>query len=114
MLRGAPAAGKQGHKEIGDDFFKHIAAQPNLVHVVLEDLGICQVDVAARLVDAPGVVTDSRAPERYLRLVSAACGVLGPGEATLESWGDTAEVLTAYETFGFAIVERLDGWSLDL
>jgi hypothetical protein len=113
-LFGEVYRGMWGHKEIGDDFAKRVAAQPNLTHVVLDELGICRVDIAGRLIDAPGIVAAARTPERYLRLVSAGCAVLGPGEATIESWGDTADVLTLYETFGFAVVERLDGWTLDL
>lgn len=103
-----------GHNEIGDDFAEEVAAQPNLVDVVLEDVGICRVDPAARLIDGPGVVTQARTTSRYVRLLSAACAVLGSEEATIESWGDTPETLAAYRVFGFTVVERLEGWSLDL
>ena len=106
--------GVWGHKEIGEDFAERVAAQPNLTHVVLDDVGICRIDRDARVIDGPGVAPGARTLERYLRLVLAACAVLGPGEATIESWGDSPEVLAAYQTLGFAIAERLDGWSLDL
>jgi hypothetical protein len=106
--------GVWGHKEIGDDFAERVAAQPHLVHVVLDGVGISRIDPAARLIDGPGVSTDARTLVRYVRLVSAACAVLGPGEATIESWGDSPDVLAAYEALGFAVAERLDGWSLDL
>ena len=106
--------GVWGHKEIGEDFAERLAAQPHLVHVVLDDVGICRIDPAARVIDGPGVAPGARTLEGYLRLVLAACAVLGLGEATIESWGDSPEVLAAYQTLGFAIVERLDGWSLDL
>jgi hypothetical protein len=106
--------GVWGHKEIGGDFAERVAAQPQLTHVVLDDSGICRIDRVARLIDGPGVSPEARAAEQYLRLLSAACAVLGSGEATIESWGDTPDVLALYETFGFAVVERLEGWSLDL
>lgn len=106
--------GVWGHKEVGYEFAEGVAAQPHLVHVVLDEVGICRIDPVARVIDAPGVGTDARTLGRYLRLISAACAVLGPGEATIESWGDSPEVLAAYEALGFAVAERLDGWSLDL
>ena len=40
--------------------------------------------------------------------------LLGPGPADLDSWGDSEEVLEAYEDLGFDVVERVQGWELVL
>jgi hypothetical protein len=103
-----------GHKEIDPAFADRVAAAPDVVHVVLEDVGICRVDTGACVIDAPGVVPGARTTDHYLRLLAGACATIGSGEAILESWGDAPEVLSAYEALGFGLVERLDGWSLDL
>lgn len=106
--------GLWGHKQVGAEFAAYLGSGAQLRHVVLDGVGVCRVDMQERLVDGPGVVPDHRTPERYLRLLSAACAELGPGPASLVSWGDPPERLASYETLGFEVVERLDGWSLDL
>jgi hypothetical protein len=46
--------------------------------------------------------------------VLGAAALLGPGPASLESWGDAPETIAAYEELGFRVVERLQGWRLRL
>lgn len=44
----------------------------------------------------------------------AACALLGPGPAELESWGDEPAVLAGYRQAGLVDIERVDGWELVL
>jgi len=77
-------------------------------------VGLCRVFPAGRLIDGPGVLPDGRSPDAYASLLVSGCTVLGPGPADLDSWGDSDEVLEAYEDLGFDIVERIQGWELAL
>ncbi len=43
-----------------------------------------------------------------------AASLLGPGPASIESWGDAPETITAYETLGFRVEETQQGWRLRL
>jgi len=79
-----------------------------------EPIGLCRVFVSERLVDAPGVIPGARARQGYLRLLSGACALLGPGPIDLDSWGDAEETLESYAALGFAPVEHIDGWELRL
>ena len=106
--------GLWGHKQVAAD-----AAPPdNAIVIGLYDddepIGLCRVFVSARLVDGPGVAAGARAPHNYLRLLSGACALLGPGPIDLDSWGDTEETLECYANLGFAPVEQLGGWELEL
>jgi hypothetical protein len=49
-------------------------------------------------------------PDAYVRLLLGACTELGPGAVDLDSWGDDAAVISAYEDAGFSVVERVRGW----
>lgn len=77
--------------------------------------GICEVDSEAQWIDGPGVVPWLRTPDRFARLVRGAATYLRPGEpVVLETWGDAASTLAAYESLGFTIVHSVSGWELDL
>lgn len=103
-----------GHKLLEHEAAVAFAERPELIHLVLGEIGLCRVDTSARLIDAPGVVAEERSTDRYVELVLAAGFVLGGGHAELESWGDRAETLAAYEALGFSVVERLQGFELPL
>lgn len=77
-------------------------------------VGICEVDTARRRIVDPGVRRGLRTPDRYARLVCGASAGLGPGPATLETWGDSEETLAAYGELGFAPAEYVPGWQLNL
>jgi hypothetical protein len=79
-----------------------------------ESIGLCAVFPDERLVDGPGVRTDRRETDAYARLLLGACAELGPGPIDLDSWGDDPAVIAAYEELGFAAVERVQGWELQL
>jgi hypothetical protein len=107
-------AGLWGHWRPDRELVEQSAARAGLHHLLLGDVGLCRVDEAAREIDAPGLAAEARSPERYARLVLGAAALLGPGPASLESWGDAPETIAAYEELGFRVVERLQGWRLRL
>ena len=106
--------GLWGHKQVVRERFDALAVRADLVHVVLDEIGVCRFEPADRLIDGPGVVTDARDPAVYARLVIGACAVLGEGPADLDSWGDAPDVLAAYRALGFDVIEQLDGYELTL
>lgn len=103
-------AGLWGHKLVSP------LAQPpdGAVVVGVPVVGLCRVFPAERLIDAPGVLPEGREPDAYASLLVAACTVLGAGPADLDSWGDADETIEAYEDLGFDVVERVQGWELEL
>jgi hypothetical protein len=84
------------------------------LHEGTEWIGVCEVDEGRRRIVAPGVRQGFRTPDRYARLVRGAAARLGSDPLTLETWGDSDETLVAYEKLGFAMVEYVPGWRLDL
>jgi len=107
--------GLWGHKLVSED------AEPPAEAVILAlhderetPVGLCTVYPTDRLVDGPGVLPHARATAAYTRLLLGACERLGTGPVDLDSWGDCAEVIEAYEEVGFEIVERTAGWQLPL
>jgi hypothetical protein len=99
-------SGLWGHKHV-----PHLAQPPeDAVVVGVPVTGLCRVWPAQRLIDAPGILPEARSPDAYASLLLYACAVLGPGPADLESWGDSDEVLEAYEDLGFDVVKQSAGW----
>jgi hypothetical protein len=78
-------------------------------------VGICQVDLIQRWIDAPGVHPLLRTPERSAELVRGAAAYLPRNRpVTLETWGESGRTLEAYRALGFEVIERLPGWELRL
>ena len=77
-------------------------------------VGICEYDAEARLIGSPGVIPELRAPDRFARLVRGAAARIATCPLTLETWGDSDEVIAAYEQLGFRLVEYIPGWELEL
>ena len=103
-------SGLWGHKLVSP-----LALPPDDAVVVgVPVVGLCRVFPAERLVDGPGVLPDGRSPDAYASLLVSACTVLGVGPADLDSWGDADETIEAYEDLGFDVVERVQGWELEL
>jgi hypothetical protein len=103
-------AGLWGHKHVSP-----LALPPEGAVVVgVPVVGLCRVWVEQRLVDGPGVLPEGRSADAYASLLLSACKVLGEGPADLDSWGDSEDVLEAYEDLGFDVVERVQGWELEL
>lgn len=106
--------GLWGHKHVPAD------AQPPERAVVLglyegpDPKGLCSIFPEDRLIDGPGVVRDVRTPENYARLLLAACALLGSGPIDVDTWGDDTAVIDAYVEHGFAIVDEVCGWELQL
>ena len=107
---GRAYTGLWGHKQVAPD------ARPPLDAVVVgvPVIGLCRVWPETRLIDAPGVLPEAREPDAYASLLLHACAILGEGPADLESWGDADETIEAYEDLGFDVVERVQGWQLEL
>ncbi len=106
--------GLWGHWRPDPDAVARSVGRTDLHHLVLGDDGLCRVDMADRAIDAPGVAPEARSPERYAQLVLGACALLGPGPATIESWGDPSATIAAYEALGFRVEDRLQGWRRSL
>jgi hypothetical protein len=103
-------SGLWGHKYVSP-----LAEPPESAVVVgLPVVGLCRVFPAERLIDGPGVLPEGRSADAYASLLVAACAVLDAGPADLDSWGDAEETIEAYEDLGFDIVERVQGWELEL
>jgi len=77
-------------------------------------VGICKFDAEAGLIGCPGVISELRAPDRYARLVRGAVARIENRPVTLETRGDSDEVIAAYEQLGFRLVEYVPGWELEL
>jgi len=77
-------------------------------------VGLCRVWPGDRLVDQPGVVPERRGSEATLRLLAAACALLGPGPDDVDTWGEDPETLAACAALGFAVTEQQSGWELRL
>jgi len=111
-LQSACFAGVWGHAEPEDP------PDPETVFVGLREsgalVGICAVDLAERWIDGPGLLPGHRSAGRFAQLVQAAATLLGHGPAFLESWGDEAETVAAYEALGFELVDYVSGWELRL
>jgi hypothetical protein len=103
-------SGLWGHKHVSP------LAEPSegAVVVGVPVVGLCRVFPADRLIDGPGVLPEGREPDAYASLLVSACAVLGAGPADLDSWGDADETIEAYEDLGFDVVERVQGWELEL
>jgi hypothetical protein len=102
--------GLWGHKHVSP-----LAVPPDGVVVVgVPVVGLCRVFVTERLIDGPGVLPEGRSPDAYASLLLSACKMLGDGPADLDSWGDSDDVIDAYEDLGFDVVERVQGWELEL
>lgn len=88
------------------------------VVLCLEDdgrpVGLCRVWPEDRVVDQPGVVPERRGLEPSLRLLGAACALLGEGPADLDTWGESPDVLQGCARLGFAVTQQQQGWELRL
>jgi hypothetical protein len=108
-------AGQWGHKWV--DPARPLPGDGSVVLCLSEDgvpIGLCRVWPDQRLVDQPGVVPERRGTTRTLRLLGAACALLGPGPVDVDSWGESSQVLEACGRLGFAVTEQRRGWELRL
>jgi hypothetical protein len=108
-------AGQWGHAWV--DPARPLPTDGSVVLCLSEDdvpVGLCRVWPDERLVDQPGIVPERREPARTLRLLGAACALLGPGPVDVDSWGESPEVLAACGSLGFAVTEQRRGWELRL
>ena len=108
-------AGQWGHKWV--DPTQSLPADGSVVLCLHEDglpIGLCRVWPDHRLVDQPGVVPERREAKHTLRLLGAACALLGPGPVDVDSWGESAPILEACGQLGFVVTQQQPGWELRL
>ncbi len=108
-------AGMWGHKWVARP--QSLPTDGSVVLCLHEDgvpIGLCRVRPDLRLVDQPGVVPERREARHSLRLLGAACALLGPGPVDVDTWGESPKTLEAYGRMGFVVTERLRGWELRL
>lgn len=114
-LLGEAFAGMWGHKWVDRD--QSLPTDGSVVLCLTEDgeaIGLCRVWPDLRLVDQPGVVPARREAAHTLRLLGAACALLGPGPVDVNTWGESAQTLDACRRLGFVVTEQLPGWELRL
>ena len=77
--------------------------------------GVCRVDPATGLIDAPGVVPAYRADlSGYEALLRAALSFVDAPSAAVESWGEGPERLAVCERLGLTTAEYTPGWEFVL
>ncbi|MGN6793175.1 MAG: hypothetical protein ACTHJW_12400 [Streptosporangiaceae bacterium] len=77
--------------------------------------GVCRVDPATGLIDAPGIVPAYRAElSGYEALLRAALGLVSAPSAAVESWGEGPERLAVCERLGLTTADYTPGWELVL
>ena len=110
-LQSACYRGVWGHREPTEP-------DPDATFVGLHEdsawVGICEFDADAGLIGCPGVIPALRAPDRYARLVRGAAARIENRALVLQTWGDSDEVIAAYEKLGFRLAEYIPGWELEL
>jgi hypothetical protein len=77
--------------------------------------GVCRVDPATGLIDAPGVVPAYRADlSGYEALLRAAFSFVDAPSAAVESWGEGPERLAVCERLGLTTAKYTPGWEFVL
>jgi hypothetical protein len=77
--------------------------------------GVCRVDPASGLVDAPGVVPAYRSDiSAYEELLTAALALVAAPTVAVESWGEGPERLAVCERLGLVTAEYTPGWEFVL
>ena len=77
--------------------------------------GICRVDQAAGLIDAPGVLPAYRADlSGYEALLRAAAALVDAPNVAVESWGEGPERVAVCERLGLTTAEYTPGWEFVL
>ena len=79
-----------------------------------EVVGLCRVDPRDGLIDAPGLAPGYREPDGYRRLLAAALAAVSGPEASIESWGEPAELTAVAQSMGLTTAEYVQGWEADL
>lgn len=73
--------------------------------------GVCRVDPAAGMIDAPGVPPDYRGDlSGYQALLKAAAALADAPDVAVESWGEGPERVAVCERLGLTTAEYTAGW----
>jgi hypothetical protein len=92
----------------------HLTAEGGVTLQLVERgaiVGLCRV-TEDRHVDDIGLVPGARKPARYRRMLAGACGYLGPGPVTVDSWGQEPSTIAAWKSLGFTVTESYRGWEV--
>jgi hypothetical protein len=77
--------------------------------------GVCRVDPAAGLIDAPGVPLDYRGDlSGYEALLRSAAALVDAPDVAVESWGEGPERVAVCERLGLTTAEYTAGWEFVL
>ena len=80
-----------------------------------ETAGVCRVDPAAGLIDAPGVLPAYRGDlSGYEALLRAAAALVDAPKVAVESWGEGPERVAVCARLGLTTAEYTPGWELVL
>jgi hypothetical protein len=117
-LWAAAFRGQWGHKTPPPDQWP-FDLPPETVTLCLrrqgEIAGVCRVDTAAGLIDAPGVLPAYRADlSVYEVLLRAGAALVDTPTIAVESWGEGPERLAVCERLGLTTAEYTPGWELVL
>jgi hypothetical protein len=77
-------------------------------------IGVCRIEPASGLIDAPGVVPAHREAAAYQALLEAALAAARTPSVTVESWGDSPERVTVCERLGLTTAKYVPGWQFAL
>jgi hypothetical protein len=77
-------------------------------------IGVCRVEPASGLIDAPGLVRAHREAAGYQALLEAALAAARTASVTVESWGDSPGRVAVCERLGLTTAEYVPGWQFML
>jgi hypothetical protein len=117
-LWAAAYCGQWGHKTPSPDQWP-LDLPPGTVTLCLRRdaaiAGVCRVDPAEGLIDAPGVVAAHRGDMfGYEDLLTAAMALADAPSVAVESWGEGPERTAVCERVGLATAEYTGGWEFVL
>ena len=117
-LWAAAFRGQWGHKTLSPDQWPFDLPSGTVTLSLRRDgtiAGVCRVDPATGLIDAPGVVPAYRADlSGYEALLRAALALVDGPSAAVESWGEGPERLAVCERLGLTTAEYRPGWEFVL
>jgi len=77
-------------------------------------IGVCRIEPASGLIDAPGLVPAHREAAAYQALLEAALAAARTPSVTVESWGDSPARVTVCEGLGLTTAKYVPGWQFTL
>jgi hypothetical protein len=116
-LWAAAFSGQWGHKALSADQWPLDLPAGTVTLCLRRDggiTGLCRVDPAAGLIDAPGVPPADGDRSCYEALLRVAAALADGPSIEVESWGEGPERVAVCERMGLTTVEYTPGWELVL